>query len=363
VLTGEDITDDEYAHAQNVWKEFGIATLQSYHDLYLKTDVLLLADIFENFRNTSLKHYSLDPAHYLSAPALTWDAMLRHTRIWFDLIADPEMHKMIERGMRGGICMISKRYAKANNKYMGDAYRPNEPKSYIIYLDANNLYGWAMSQAMPYGYFEWVDPAAIELDYILKIPEDDFKGYILEVDLEYPARLHDAHNDYPLAVERFDIKIENMSDQQLKLIRAYGRKEGESTKLVPNLYNKSHYVVHYRLLQFYVKHGLKVTKVHKVLSFSQSKWLAPYIDKNSKLRAEAKNAFEKDFFKLMNNSVYGKTCENLRKRMDVKIVTSESSLKKLTEKPTFMSQKIISENLALIHMQKIEVLIDRYTTE
>jgi len=360
-LTGEHISDEDYEHAQKVWNAFDMSFLQEYHDLYLKTDVLLLADVFENFRKTSYFHYKLDSAHYLSAPGLSWDAMLLATNQQLDLLSDPAIFKMMENGMRGGVCMITKRQAKANNKYMKEKYDPSKPSNFIIYLDANNLYGWAMSQRMPSGGFRWEsDLSRFTADYIKKLDEDEMQGFVLEVDLEYPANLHDDHNDYPLAVERFDIKVENLSEEQRRIIRAYGKKEGGSTKLVPNLFNKEHYVVHYLLLKFYLEQGLVLKKVHRVVSFLQTTWLKDYIDLNSKLRAEAKNTFEKDFFKLMNNAVYGKTCENLRKHMDVRITTKESQLKKLIEKPQFISAKIISEEMAAVHLQKRQVLINKY---
>ena len=287
--------------------------------------------------------------------------MLLATNQQLDLLSDPAIFKMMENGMRGGVCMITKRQAKANNKYMKEKYDPSKPSNFIIYLDANNLYGWAMSQRMPSGGFRWEsDLSRFTADYIKKLDEDEMQGFVLEVDLEYPPNLHDDHNDYPLAVERFDIKVENLSEEQRRIIRAYGKKEGGSTKLVPNLFNKEHYVVHYLLLKFYLEQGFMLKKVHRVVSFLQTTWLKDYIDLNSKLRAEAKNTFEKDFFKLMNNAVYGKTCENLRKHMDVRITTKESQLKKLIEKPQFISAKIISEEMAAVHLQKRQVLINKY---
>lgn len=361
-LSGVHISNDDYEHAHKVWDAFDMSFLQEYHDLYLKTDVLLLADVFENFRKTSYLNYKVDSAHYLSAPGLSWDAMLYATNQRLDLLSDPAIFKMIENGMRGGVCMITKRHAKANNKYMKE-YDPSKSSNFIIYLDANNLYGWAMSQRMPCGAFRWeTDLSRFTADYIKKLDEDEAQGFVLEVDLEYPPNLHDAHNEYPLAVERFDIKVENLSEEQRRIIRAYGKKEGGSTKLVPNLFNKEHYVVHYLLLKFYLEQGLVLKKVHRVVSFIQTKWIKDYIDLNSKLRAEATNKFEKNFCKLMNNSVFGKTCENLRKRMDVRITTKESQLKKLIEKPQFLSAKIITEEMAAVHLQKMQVLINKYVS-
>ena len=128
-----------------------------YHDLYLKSDVLLLADVFQNFRNACLTYYGLDPPHYVTSPGLSWDAMLKMTGINLELITDIDQQLFIEKGMRGGISYIAHRHAKANNKYM-KFYNPEDDTTYIIYLDANNLYGWAMSKPLPYRGFKWVEP-------------------------------------------------------------------------------------------------------------------------------------------------------------------------------------------------------------
>ena len=135
------ISEDDYQQIQRVWKEFGIRNLGDYHNLYLRTDVAQLANVFEAFRDTCLKHYYLDPAHFYTAPGLAWKARLKKTRVRLELLTDPDMLLMFERGIRGGITQAVHRYASANNKYMGDLYDPNKESSYLQYLDANNLYG------------------------------------------------------------------------------------------------------------------------------------------------------------------------------------------------------------------------------
>ena len=181
-LSDEGITDSDYEHAQQVWRIFNCTTLGDYHDLYLKTDVLLLADVFENFRRTALSTYKLDPAHYLTLPGYSWDCLLKCTNIRLEQITETNMYLFIEKGLRGGISMVSHRYAQANNRYMQN-YDPEQPTSFLQYLDANNLYGWAMSQPMPTGGFQWVNYT----DQILETPADADHGFILEVDLDYPT--------------------------------------------------------------------------------------------------------------------------------------------------------------------------------
>ena len=334
-LSGKDITDDDYKHAQRVWEEFSCHTVRDYHDLYNQCDVLLLADIFENFRDVCMKQYKLDPAWYYTAPGLAWDAALKLTGVQLELLSDPDMLLMVEQGIRGGISTISNRYAKANNKYMGEKYDSNQPSKFITYLDANNLYGWAMSKPLPTHGFKWMTDNELENWRRMTVDE----GCILEVNLEYPHHLHDLHNEYPLAPER--IKVDGVK------------------KLIPNLNNKTKYVIHYENLKLYESLGLKITEIHRGIKFKQSAWLKKYIDLNTNLRANANNAFDKDFFKLMNNSVFGKTLENIRNRVDIRLVCNRDKAIKLAAKPNYERTNIFDENLIAIHMKKTKVYYNK----
>ena len=348
ILNDEHITDDQYKHAQNVWNTFNLKNMGEYHDLYLKSDILLLADVFENFRKTCLQYYKLDPCHYFTSPGLSWDAMLKMTDIKLELMTDIDMFQFIEKGMRGGISYIANRYGKSNNKYM-KTYDEKAPSKYIMYLDANNLYGWAMSQYLPTGGFKWMTENHIDKIDLAKYTEDSNKGLILEVNLAYPEELHDLHNDYPLGPEKIKVNKDMLSNYCQEIANKFNVSTGLVHKLIPTLSNKEKYVLHYRNLQLYTDLGLKITKVHRVLEFNQSAWLKQYIDFNTEKRTNAKNAFEKDFFKLMNNAIYGKCCENLRKRIDVRLVTDEINLLKMAAKPTYVSSKIFNENLVAVH--------------
>ena len=343
-LNDEDITDENYQHAINVWNTLGCKTLRDYHDLYLKSDVLLLADVFENFRKTCLHHYKLDPAHYYTSPGLAWDACLKTTGQNLELLHDYDMLMMFEQGIRGGITHISKRYAEANNKYMKD-YDPDKESTYIQYLDANNLYGWAMSQNLPTHGFKWMKNITVEqVDEILDKANHSMsnrgrKGYIFEVDLVYPEHLWDKHNDYPLAPEK--IKVNGVE------------------KLICHFKPRTHYVVHYRNLRQYLELGMRITKVHRGISFYQSPWMEPYIRKNTELRKCAANNFEKDFFKLMNNSVFGKTIENIRKRQNIHLIDDRKKAVKLSSKPNFDRCTIFDKDLIAIHMKNTEVFFNK----
>ena len=358
ILNNEHISDEQYKHAQNVWDTFNLKTMGDYHDLYLKSDILLLADVFENFRKTCLQYYKLDPCHYFTSPGLSWDAMLKMTDIKLELMVDIDMFQFIEKGMRGGISYIANRYGKANNKYMKN-YDEKTPSKYIMYLDANNLYGWAMSQYLPTGNFKWLSQNQIEKTNLGKYTENSKKGLILEVDLEYPQELHDLHNDYPLGPEKIKVAKDMLSDYCKKIADKFNISSGLVHKLIPTLNDKEKYILHYRNLQSYLSLGLKLKKIHRVLEFNQSPWLKQYIDFNTQKRTHAKNSFEKDFFKLMNNSVFGKTMENIRKRVDVRLVTSKEKLLKLASKPTYVSSKIFNENLVAVHKIKETLTMNR----
>ena len=340
-LNDTNISDEDYQHAIKVWNKFECCTLRDYHDLYLKSDVLLLADVFEKFRSTCLKHYQLDPAHYYTAPGLAWDACLKLTGKNLELLTDYDMLMMFERGIRGGITHISKRYSEANNKYM-KKYNPSKKSKFIQYLDANNLYGWAMSQNLPTHGFKWIKDLSVEKVHKLllggcrgRIP----RGYIFEVDLEYPEDLWDQHNDYPLAPE---------------LMKVNGVE-----KLICHFKSRKNYVIHYKTLKQCLELGMKISAVHGGISFCQSPWMEPYIRKNTELRKCATNSFEKDFFKLMNNSVFGKTIENIRKRQNVRLVDNRKTAIKLSNKPNFDRCTIFDKNLIAIHMKKTEVYFNK----
>ena len=267
-------------------------------------------------------------------PGFSWDAALKFTKVKLETLHDIEMHQFLERGMRGGISMISHRYAQANNKYLQE-YDPEKPTSFITYQDSNNLYGEAMTQSLPVSDFKWVDEKDVKSFNVMTVQDDADTGYFLEVDLEYPKELHDLHSDYPLAPEKMLISHEMLSPYQQQLKEDLGYKPARVEKLVPNLWNKEKYIIHYRNLKFYLAQGLKLQKIHRVLQFKQEAWLKSYIQHNTQLRAAAKNDFEKDFFKLLNNSVFGKTMEDVRRRINIKLITEPAMFKKHTAKVTY----------------------------
>ena len=247
-------------------------TMGDYHDLYLKIDVLLLAGVFEKFVSTCLDYYGLDPCHYFSSPGLSWDAMLKMTKIKLDLISDIDMHFLIKKGKRGGVSYIAKRHTKANNKYM-KCYDSSIESKYTAYLDAKILYGWAVGHYLLYSGFKWLNQKEISDFCLNSISENSSIGYLLEFEL------HEVHNDYLLAPEKLEISRNILSNYCFNIANEYGIKICGVNKLVPNLGNKRKYVVHYRNLQLYLSLGIKLTKIHIIIKFKQSDWLKKYIEK------------------------------------------------------------------------------------
>ena len=317
----ENISEIDYAHANNVFKKF------------------IYADILENVRQSCLENYKLDPAHFVSLPGLAWQACLKKTNVELELLTDYDMLLMVEEGIRGGICHGVQRYAHANNKYMND-YDKKKKSSYIQYLDANNLYGKAMTEKLPVKAFRWMeDVSKIDEDFVKVYNKNDNKGYVLDVDVDYPSKLQNLHSDHPFLPERMVIN--------------------NTKKLVCNLNDKKNYIVHINVLKQALDHGLKLKKVHRIIEFEQEGWLKEYIDVNMELRKKATNDFEKDFFKLMINAVFGKTMENVRKHRDIKLVKSNNKRNKLVSESNFHTMKLIDNNLAIIEIKKVKVKMNK----
>ena len=219
-------------------------------------------------------------------------------------------------------------------------YDENKESSYIQYLHANNLYGWAMPQKLPKNNYKWIeDTSRINEEFIKNYNENSNKGYILEVDVKYPKKLHDLHSDLPFLPRRMKID--------------------KCKKLVCNLHNKKKDIVHIKSLKQALNHGLKLKKIYRVIKFNQKAWLKPYIDMNTELRKLAKDDFEKDLFKLMNNSVFRKTMKNIRKHRDIKLVTTNKKRNKLLSEPKYHTISYISENLSIIEMNKTKVKMNK----
>ena len=356
-LDDQALDPKDYERAQETWSHFGIRTLKEYHDHYLCLDTLLLADVFENLRNSIIEGHQLDPLHFLTLPSLAWAMALKHTAIELSLITDAEMYLMIESGMRGGIATISNRYAKANNPHV-QGYDPEKPSQYITYLDANNLYGAAQSEMLPQCGFKFLTADEVAEFDVMSVTPDSQIGYILECDLSHPPHLHDAHSDYPMAPEHVSVTKDMLSPYVQQLL-GDDRPWVPTEKLIPNLMKKTNYVVHYRNLQFYVKHGLIVTKIHRIISFFQRRWLKPWIDVCTRQRIMARSDFEADLAKLQANATFGKTMENVRNRVNVRLIADPDKLTKAVSKPSFRHSEIINQDLVMVKVARGKIMLNK----
>lgn len=357
-LTDSHISTEQYARAQEVWKQFGARNMADFQNTYVLADCAQLACVYESFRTMCLSYYEIDPAHYYTSPGLSFQACLKMTQVRLELLTDIDMHLFIEKGIRGGISSISTRHCLSNNKYMTD-FDSTKPSTFIAYWDMNNLYGYAMTQPLPVGEFTWMGDEQILKFDVTAIPDDSDYGYIVEADLDYPDHLHDLHSDYPLLPEHMTVTEDMISPYTKTQLKKLGKRMSTTKKLIPHLGSRTNYVIHYRNLKQCIDLGIVVKKIHRILTFRQIAWMKDYIDFNSQKRQLATNDFEKDFFKLMNNAVFGKTMENLRNRCDIKLVRSEQQAIKLIARPTFIGYRIFNENLVGVEMLRSKITFNR----
>ena len=321
------------------------------------------------FRKLCYETYGLDCCQHYTASNLSGDAMLKLSKATLRLLKEREQLDMVEGLIRGGVSSIyNKRLAVANNKYLPN-FNPKAPSTFIVMIDANNLYGGVMENfPLPLNKFEYADgnwDPKIQKAFIqsvLETPDDSDIGYVLEVNLSYPDELHGLHSDFPLAPTKQKVDACWLGDYHEELVNDMQMNAPPSSnKLIQTLFPKKNYILYYQTLKLYVQLGLKVEKLHRSLAFNQSKWLAPNVKLNTQKRKQAKNKFEENFYKLMVNSAFGKTCEGKRNRIKVKLARSEEETMKWTSAPQMKSFNIIDENLATISLNQIEIEWDRPT--
>ena len=357
-LSGEECTEEDYLFAQRAWQEFGCQNFGDYLMVYLKLDVLLLACVFEKFREKTLEQDGLDPVHFVSLPGLSFESAFKMSGERIELLDDLEMYTYFERGIRGGMTFTNthrvrnERITQNGIQYM----------QHLAYIDENNLYGNALRKPLPHSEFCWVEDLSVfTRDFILCLDEEGEWGYTFEVDLGYPEHLHDATADFPLAPESGEIHSD-MFSQFMKDFHSTlnpSKTYKPQRKLLLTQYNRHHYIVHFAILKFYLAMGLVLNKVHRVVKYKQKVWLKKYIDYNSEKRSKAKNEFEKSFYKLKNNALFGKTMEDVRKRINYKLVADPNKFEKLASSPLFVDRDIITENLTGVHMMKPKVMLNK----
>ena len=380
ILDDSDLSDGEYEHAKKVWEIFQIQNLGDYHDLYLITDVLLLTDVFQRFRSTALKDTGLEPLHYVSLPGFSLDACYFqcppklipspdnqssrlapfHVEVFDDTDQHKDMYLFCESAVRGGISMIPGRFGCANHKYLS-THDTTKPNKFIMYVDANNLYGWAMSQPMPVGEYSWVSDLLPfhDLNFLNNLNDEDDYGYLLEVDLHIPVALHDKFKCYPLAPESLPVKEEEVSSYTKDLRAKANVKHDKTPKLLCTLKDKFNYKLHYRNLKLYLSLGYVLKKVHRVLKFRQSRWINNYIASNTQKRAQATNEFSKDLFKLLNNAVFGKFLQDDRKHRKAEICNNPWKFEKHVSSPFYESRKVLNDETVVAYLRKDEIMLDK----
>ena len=355
---GEGITEQQYAHAKEMWDCFEMKTFKDYLQIYCILDTLLLADSFEEFRSLCLTTFRLDPCHFHTAPSLAWNAALLESNVKLEVIRDTEMLDFLNRALLGGYSAVHHQFAQANHPDIPN-YDSTLPTSSIITLDANNLYGYAMSQYLPTGDFAWdTEVETYTVDRIMNWSSTAERSAFLEVDLHYPSGLHNDHNDLPCAPENIVVGPHHLSTHQNDVAAKLDLKLG-GKKLVTQLTDKTKYVLHMENLKQYLDLGLVLTKVHRVLTFSQSPWLASYIRKCTKGRRRAKFKFLRDLYKLIVNAVYGKTVENVLKYRNIVVCLEEDKFNGLVTSPLFQAAKIHGENFVTVEMKRVKHKMDK----
>lgn len=341
-LTETHITEEEYERARDIWQEFKIETLGDFCDEYLKTDCCLLTDVMENFRSLSLDTYELDPAYYITLPSLSWDSMLKMTKVELELLDDYDQILFWEKAKRGGLSQASVRRLQANNRYLPN-YDPTLPEVFIMLFDINALYANTMlKENLPVKSFRWLSSSEVNKFDIENSPDN----FLLEVDLSIPLIKHDYFRDLPLAPEHL---VPLTSDINI-------------TKLMATFYDKKKYVVHVKTLKLYVELGVKITKFHRILTFETSNFFSEFVRINAAKRAAASNDFHKALYKLIVNANFGKSIEDIRKRRDIRFTTQwkgNRGARKLIAHPNFQKLKVFSENFAMVEMQKSSILFDK----
>ena len=337
--------DEEIERTKEIIKLFNIENGEELTEIYLKTDVLLLACVFEKLINISINEYDINPLYCVSLPGYTWQCGLRCTGKDPQTLQDRDMILLLENNIRGGISSV-----------MGDRYIQSDENKNILYIDAKNLYGHSMSEPLPYDESKFDNN--VKLEDILSTPDDKDIGYFFEVNLKYHDNIKEKTKHFPFAPVNKKINPDDFSDFMKEIIPdTYTQMK----KLICDCSDKENYLIHYRMVKFYIRHAMIVEKVHNIISFKQSRWLEKYISYNTQKRKKAKKDFEKDFYNLLNNAFYGKTMENVQKRLKIKIFKKDDyrEIIKQQSKLTFNGIHKSYENCDSYTFKQNEVLMDK----
>ena len=357
-LTNSTVSTEDHAHGKRVFEVFQCKNMLDYLILYQKLDAILLAEIVEKFRRFTKENFGLCMLQFISLPSLAWSAMMYKTGVKIELLTDIDQILFFESAIRGGVSYCATRYGESVG---GES---------LVYVDVSNLYGLAQKCFLPQSDFAWMSEEEVSNFDVSKQKREQERGFVLEVDLEYPPELHRLHDSYPLAAESIDITEEMLSPyaraEYAKIEGKMSPKIGEkckfsykSHKLSGTFLPKKNFVCHYAALAFYLKMGLKLTKVHRGMKFKQAPYMSEYIDLCTNLRISSKTSFEKRLCKLFSNANYGKSLQNTRKYMDARITTRKKHFSRVVQHPLFSNFKIIAENVVLCFMRKGTVRLNR----
>jgi len=364
-LNEKAISEADYEHAKKVWREMNCKTFRDFTRFYSISDALLLADVFENFRDSAFESQQLDPLYVWSAPGFSWDCAMFQCEFELEYIKDFEMLKMLEEGIRGGPTFVCERISTANNEQLGDAcpFDPTKPRRHILYNDVNALYSKCMTMKLGYKDFKMLTAKEIEEIDIMSLDPDADTSYIFQVDLDYPEHLHDDHDDLPLAVEKKKVEPIDLSPTQARLVELYSqviRKPLGGEKLIMTLHPKKEYTTYLKTLQFYIKHGLVITKVHKGFSFTQDYIFRDYIMSNIDKRRETKSELMSNLYKLLNNSLYGKTLQNSKNFVDVVFCLTRQQTVKELAKSNLKSFMILDKDVTVCQLSRTKVVCNSF---
>ena len=336
---------EEIKRTMDIIERFDIRNGEELTEIYLKSDVLLLACVFEKFIKVSVNEFDINLLYYVSLPGYTWQCGLKYTGINLQTLQDKDMNMLIENNIRGG-----------KSSVMGDRYVRSDENKKILYVDANNLYGHSMSQPLPFDEIKFEQN--VKLEDILNTPDDSDIGYFVEVGLKYPNNIKQKATYFPFAPENKKINPDDFNDYMNEIKPDTYAK---TKKLICDWSDKKNYLVHYRMLKFYVRHGMIDDKLHETISYKQRRWLEKYLNFTTQKRNDAKNDFEKDFYKLLNNAFYGKTMENVRNRLKIKVIRKDNYRKIIEHqsKLTFNGIHKSYANCDSYTFKQNEVLMDK----
>ena len=296
-LNSSGISTKDYAHTKKVWHFFKIKDMGEYDDLYVRSDVAQLSDVFENFRSLCLKIYELDPSYFVSTPGFAFEAMLKCTKVKLELLTDKEMVVMVEKGIRGALTQVVKKHAVANHKYLPN-YDSLKKSVFLQNLDANNLYGYAMNEKLPLDGYEWDNIDKFTSDFVKNDDVNGDVGYLLEADVEYPKDLLLYHADLPFLPKRKykipkqhnkkeynhfeckeyeDMVRKRVANAHKKVNKAFDITHEPENKLIATVQDKNKYVCNISTLKLALVNRLRLKKVYRVIKFNQSTWLKPYM--------------------------------------------------------------------------------------